>query len=72
MQDKHEKLLKEYAKLKDYGMSTQDEYEEFCEIREKCKANEKDILLDSYRIRLGRALNKIEELVNIVEIREGE
>lgn len=64
--NKDEELLKNYAKLKDYGMSTQDEYVEYCEIREKCKADEKDVILDSYRIKLGRALNKIDELEIII------
>ena len=67
-----DEILKKYANLKDYGISTQDEYKELCELREKCKANEKDIVLDSYRIKLGRALNKIDALEDEITELNGE
>ena len=64
--------LKEYANLEEYGISTQDDYEELCKVQEKCKANESQIIIDSYRLKLGSALMKIDSLKDEIAELNGE
>lgn len=63
--------LKEYAHHAD-DISCQEEYDESSKRKEKCKLNEKEIVLDYYRAKLGNALILIDKLEDEITELQGE
>jgi len=68
--------LKEYANSANFShadnIGCQEEYDEASKRKEKCKLNEKEIVLDYYRARLGNALITIDALEDEITELQGE